>query len=246
MNSDSKKDKSKAAFLVELDKMPGVQIQELLEEDSFMVFYPKEQHRTFRKLLDKYLSLFQVLTIKPEEDTVTGKAFSLIPNHVFEVEIDEEDFLTRLTQKVNEEINSPEAIRERRLAFHPLPNSTEPYNENQREFLENVEEPQQSFHARLFRIGNVTMCYMNNDEIDFNPTEEDFENWLSGLPENMQNHFRADGLEKSKSALPFRRFYMEYNDIGLDEYMKRLLSPQDYEYQRKGLSSLIAFTAKSS
>ncbi len=58
MNSDSKKDKSKAAYLVELDEMPGVQIQELPEEDSFMVFYPKEQHRAFRKLLDKYLSLF--------------------------------------------------------------------------------------------------------------------------------------------------------------------------------------------
>jgi hypothetical protein len=52
MNSDSKKDKSKAAFLVELDKMPGVQIQELPEEDNFMVFYPKEQHRTLASHLN--------------------------------------------------------------------------------------------------------------------------------------------------------------------------------------------------
>ncbi len=230
MNNDSKKDKSKAAFLVELDKMPGVQIQELPEEESFMVFYPKDQHLVFRKLLDKYLSLFQVVAIKPEEDTATGKGFSSIPNHFFEFEIDEEALLTRLTRILNEEINSPEAIRERRLALHPLPNSPEPYNENQLEFLEKFEEPERSEHARIFRIGNVTMRYMNNDEIDFDPTDEDFENWLSGLPENAQIHFRADGLEKSKGALPFRRFYMEYNDIGLDEYMKRHLSPEDYEY----------------
>ena len=233
MYSDSKKDKSKAAFLVEFDNILDTQIQELPEENSFMVFYPKEHHRVFRKLLDKYLSLFQVLIIKPEEDTLTGKAFSLIPNHVFEVEIDEEAFITRLTKRVNEEINSLEAIKERRLAFHPLPNSPEPYNENQLVFLEKLEEPERSEHARLFRIGNVTMRYMNNDEIDFDPTEEDFENWLLGLPENMQKHFRTDGLEKSKGALPFRRFYMEYNDIGLDEYLKKHLSAEDYEYQKK-------------
>jgi hypothetical protein len=230
MNNTPSEDKSKAAFLVELDKMPGVQIQELPEEDSFMVFYPKDQHRAFRRLLDKYLSLFQVLTIEPEEDTVMGKAFSLIPNHVFEVEIDEEALLTKLTKIINESNNSPEVERERRLAFHPLPDSPEPYNENQQAFLEKLEEPERSSHARLFRIGNVTMRYMNNDEIDFDPTEEDFENWLSGLPERAQKHFRADGLEKSKGALPFRRFYMEYNDIGLDEYMKRHLSAEDYAY----------------
>lgn len=41
MNSDLPEDKSKAAFLVELDKIPNIQIQELPEEDSFMVFIPK-------------------------------------------------------------------------------------------------------------------------------------------------------------------------------------------------------------
>ena len=233
MNSNSKKEKSKADFLVELDNIPDTQIQELSEENSFMVFYPKEQHRVFRKLLDKYLSFFQVVAIKPEENEIMGKAFSIIPNHFFEVELDEEAFLTKLTKKVNEYINSPEAQKERRLAFHPLPDSQEPYNDGQKEFLEKLEEPERSEHARLFRIGNVTMRYMDNDEIDFNPTEEDFENWLAGLPENIQKHFRADGLEKSKGALPFRRFYMEYNDIGLDEYLKRYLSAEDYEYQRK-------------
>ena len=49
MDSNSKKEKSKAAFLVELDNIPDTQIQELSEENSFMVFYPKEQHRVFRK-----------------------------------------------------------------------------------------------------------------------------------------------------------------------------------------------------
>jgi hypothetical protein len=232
MASNSKADKTKAAFLEELATIPDSQIQEVPEEGSFLVFYPKEHHKDFRKLLDKYLSLFQVIGIKPEEDQIMGKAFSLIPNHVFEVEIDEEAFLSRLTQRVNEEINSPEAIRERRLANHPLPNSPEPYTDNQKEFLAQLEEPQRSFHARLLRIGNVSMRYMSNDGEDFDPTEEDFENWLSGLPDYMQEDFRAAGLEKSKGALPFRRFYMEYHHEGLDEYLKRHLSTEDYEYQQ--------------
>ena len=78
MDSNSKEDKSKAAFLVELDKIPNIQIQELPEEDSFMVFYPQEHHRTFRILLDKFLILFQVIAIKPEKDETTGMSFSLI------------------------------------------------------------------------------------------------------------------------------------------------------------------------
>lgn len=232
MNSNSPEDKSKAAFLVELDKIPNIQIQELPEEDSFMVFYPQEHHRTFRKLLDKFLSLFQVIAIKPEKDEIMGMAFSLIPNHFFEVEIDEEAFMSEFTEAVNESINSPEAQRERRLDFHPLPSSSEPYNENQKAFLEKLEEPDRSSHAQLFRIGNVTMRYMNNDAIEFNPTEEDFENWLSGLPEKIQPIFRADGLENCKGMLPFRRFYMEYNDIGLDEYLRKYLSKEDYEFQK--------------
>ena len=232
MDNNLPEDKSKAAFLVELDKIPDIQIQELPEEDSFMVFYPQEHHPAFRKLLDKFLSLFQVIAIKPEKDEIMGKAFSLIPNHFFEVEIDEEAFMLEFTEAVNESINSPEAQRERRLAFHPLPSSSEPYNENQKAFLEKLEEPDRSLHAQLFRIGNVTMRYMNNDAIEFNPTEEDFENWLSGLPEKIQPVFKADGLEKSKGMLPFRRFYMEYNDIGLDEYLKKYLSKEDYEFQK--------------
>ena len=140
--------------------------------------------------------------------------------------------MLEFTEAVNESINSPEAQRERRLAFHPLPSSSEPYNENQKAFLEKLEEPDRSLHAQLFRIGNVTMRYMNNDAIEFNPTEEDFENWLSGLPEKIQPVFKADGLEKSKGMLPFRRFYMEYNDIGLDEYLKKYLSKEDYEFQK--------------
>ncbi|MBC7655431.1 MAG: hypothetical protein H7098_13275 [Oligoflexus sp.] len=112
-------------------------------------------------MLDKFLSLFQVIAIEPEKDEIMGKAFSLIPNHFFEAEIDEEAFMSEFTEAVNESINSPEVQRESRLDFHPLPSSSEPYNENQKAFLEKLEEPDRSLHAQLFRIGNVTMRYIN-------------------------------------------------------------------------------------
>jgi hypothetical protein len=35
---------------------------------------------------------------------------------------------------------------------------------------------------------------------------------------------------KSITSLPFRRFYMELHDIGLDEYLKKYLSNEDFDY----------------
>lgn len=53
--------------------------------------------------------------------------------------------------------------------------------------------------------------------------------WLEGLPEKVRIEFKVMGYDKCKSALPLKRFANEMRDIGMDEYIKNLLKPEDYE-----------------
>ncbi|MES2520535.1 MAG: hypothetical protein V4585_20635 [Bacteroidota bacterium] len=64
---------------------------------------------------------------------------------------------------------------------------------------------------RTLRIGIVASQYHKGDGIKFEPTFQDWEDWLRGLPERAANIFRKDGFEKGILAFPFRRFYMELN-----------------------------------
>jgi len=81
---------------------------------------------------------------------------------------------------------------------------------------------------RMLRIGMVATKYHNGDGIKFEPSQQDWEDWLGGLPERAAVIFRKDGFEKGILALPFRRFYMELNDIGFEEYMKKHLSVEEF------------------
>jgi hypothetical protein len=100
--------------------------------------------------------------------------------------------------------------------------------ENQKKFLAGLPEDQREEHARLFRFGNAAYIYHHRSE-EFEPTETDFEEWLTGLPEVMQSDMKKKGFEACKSVLSFSRYVMEKNDIGMDEWMKNHLSKSDYK-----------------
>lgn len=56
--------------------------------------------------------------------------------------------------------------------------------------------------------------------------------WLEGLPENTRRSVEKLGLEDAKKSWPFRRYVLERNDRGMDEFLKRNLSAEDYAYHQ--------------
>jgi len=102
---------------------------------------------------------------------------------------------------------------------HPI----EKYNQQQMDFLEKCPDSKRAEHALLFNFGNATYRYHQIE-----PTPEEFEYWLEGLPDPLRKSFQKEGFENSKTALPFLRFAQELRDLGMDEYIKNVLTPQDY------------------
>ena len=107
---------------------------------------------------------------------------------------------------------------------HPLEN----IQENQENFLASIGEKERLFHALLFNYGNAAYRYHSVE-----PTEEEYLQWLEGLPENLRAHFEKQGYEYSKTAFPLTRFAQEIRDVGMDEYMRNLLTPEDYQKMRE-------------
>lgn len=107
---------------------------------------------------------------------------------------------------------------------HPI----EEMNKNQEEFLRKLPEDQKAFAAQIFRIGNATYHYHNNAK-ELEPTEQDFEEWLEGLPSQVREDFKNRGLEDCKGVLSFTRYVNEKNDIGMEAWMKDHLSKEDWE-----------------
>ena len=77
--------------------------------------------------------------------------------------------------------------------------------ENQSRFLAQLPEEEREAHARLFRFGNAAYIYHRLAIEDMDPTEEDFKEWLEGLPKNMRRDMEAKGFEKCKGILSFTR-----------------------------------------
>ncbi|XWW48583.1 hypothetical protein JYG30_24960 (plasmid) [Fibrella sp. USSR17] len=58
-----------------------------------------------------------------------------------------------------------------------------------------------------------------------------FEEYLEGLShEGMRRGERERGLDEAKRSFPFRRYVLERHDIGMDEFLKMNLSPDDYAF----------------
>lgn len=66
-----------------------------------------------------------------------------------------------------------------------------------------------------------------------------FDEYLEGLSnEKFREAERARGLEKAKRSWPFRRYVLERNDLGMDEFMRLNLSDNDYAFYKWSSESL--------
>lgn len=99
--------------------------------------------------------------------------------------------------------------------------------ENQIAFLEKCPPDEFEFRVLFLNYGNTTYRYMNLSRSE--ATADDFEDWLEGLPDKVRNHFRTEGFEVAKSVLAFQRHVLERRDLGMDEYIQKLLRPEDWE-----------------
>lgn len=93
-------------------------------------------------------------------------------------------------------------------------------------FLEKCPPDEFEFRVLFLNYGNTAYRYMSLSR--GKATVDDFEDWLEGLPHKVQNHFRAEGFEVAKSVLAFQRHVLERRDLGMDEYIQKLLRPEDW------------------
>ena len=86
--------------------------------------------------------------------------------------------------------------------------------------------------AQLLRFGNAAYCYYHFHEVEV--TEADFLEWLEAVPARPQAALRALGFEENKRTLALRRYVLEKNDVGLSEYLRGVLSADDWQaYQQQ-------------
>lgn len=116
--------------------------------------------------------------------------------------------------------------------LHIIEHPNKKQQQNQKKLLEQLPDEQREEHARLFRFGNASYVY-HQQANEYEPTETDFEEWLTGLPKNIRNDMKMQGFELCKGILSFSRYVMEKNDIGMERWMEQHLSKDDYKEYRK-------------
>jgi hypothetical protein len=80
---------------------------------------------------------------------------------------------------------------------------------------------------QLLRIGTVAAQYMRQPVF---PNDVNFKEWIESLQEPMKSAFKEKGIEGCKGVLNYRRFLLELEDNGMDEFMKSKLGAEDFDF----------------
>lgn len=97
---------------------------------------------------------------------------------------------------------------------------------SQEDFLKNMAEKDRDYHSLLFSFGNAAYLYY---ALPIDPTLEDYDEWLEGLPEgNFKRDMQANGFESCKTILAFSRYVREKNDIGMDRFIMDKMGEESY------------------
>ena len=110
---------------------------------------------------------------------------------------------------------------------HPNPAK----NQTQEAMLVQFPEAERRFHELMFSYGNAVYRY-HQAAAEHEPTHQEYEEWLEGLPENISRDMAAKGFERCRTVLSFTRYVQEKNDVGLDEYVRGLMGEAEYEEYR--------------
>jgi len=117
-------------------------------------------------------------------------------------------------------------MNEKKITEHPNPDC----RKAQQEFLEKCPPELLEFHSLLFKVGNITHWYYEETKnVPDKILSEYYKEWLVGLPDNIRTDMKSKGFDYCKNTIPFLRYVNERQDIGFDEWIKKYLSPTDYQ-----------------
>lgn len=100
-------------------------------------------------------------------------------------------------------------------------------NVSQAAFIASCPPDQRRYHELLFSYGNSAYIY-HRQARTFNPCLADYEEWLQGLPETLRLQMQQKGFEACKTVLPFTRYVMEKNDVGMTAFIRELMGEKDF------------------
>jgi hypothetical protein len=86
------------------------------------------------------------------------------------------------------------------------------------------------------RINTVILAYYAL--LDVNTiTEDEYRLWIESLQEPMKKHFSSKSLQLNKGVLNLQRFILELRDIPLEEFMRDILTEEEYKMYQKQTDS---------
>lgn len=113
------------------------------------------------------------------------------------------------------------------MVLHP----DEKCRSSQAKFLTQCPSDQRRLHELLFSYGNSAYIYHQQAK-EFEPTVNDYEEWLEGLKEPIQKEMKKQGFDRCKNILSFTRYVLEKNDVGMEEFIKEQMGMEEYsEYK---------------
>ncbi|MBC6113156.1 hypothetical protein H7U22_22300 [Pedobacter sp. CCM 8938] len=100
-------------------------------------------------------------------------------------------------------------------------------NKMQEEMIAKTPASEKEFNELLFSYGNASYLYHSNANL-FTPNIEDYNEWLSGLEPMVKKAMEECGFDECLNVLSITRYVNKKNDIGMDEYVKRLMGEQNF------------------
>jgi len=87
--------------------------------------------------------------------------------------------------------------------------------------------PEDNVYFFCLVMSHTNACYIYYNR-DIQPTFEEYSEWLTGLSHTLRADMKALGFNTCKNMLSLRRFVLEKNDIGMEEFIKNLMGEHDY------------------
>lgn len=104
-------------------------------------------------------------------------------------------------------------------------------NLTQETTITKLPEDQRRFQELFYSYANAVYRY-HQEAAAHEPTHQDYEEWLEGLPENVSRGMAAKGFEWCRTVLSFTRYVQEKNDVGQEEYVRELMGEAEYKEYR--------------
>ena len=109
------------------------------------------------------------------------------------------------------------------------------FNYRQLKMLEQVPQEEKAWHELVFRVGNTTYYYFQHIR-QAEPTEEEFADWFTSLPENTREEMKSQGFQICKKMPPFIWYVRNKRDDQMDPWMRQHLAEKDYQWWRSKIT----------